>query len=448
MVDEFTASVGGVRGFHRKDHPNQRLQIVVCKPGPDVAVALSLQQEASRDHYIVRDGRIPGTPFLGEYMTTVSYERAYSGGPMRRDTLSSSELLLRYREHHPSEVILGFAGCGNVTMNPRFVAYAEGRLLYTEPDLKDRMSSFHRDNPSIVVWKTGSPTFARVRYRLTKPKRSLTRSGGPKILCRERSEFDIEIDGTCDRQDEVRFIAQGPPLVRGGAPIDEDDLIQMAKDGWFYDLRHVVQFPWVNWKGNSRPDKLPISVGLENMWKAGKIVEREIEKALRGRPVRIKLVPYTRRHAYVREDGKPVGVDPIKEALDAQSYRPSSDPKERGEYHIDQDAKRLTICLHRGIYNHSILGLSKKNELIWLGLGGLGNRVGVTMTDAATLATQNGMHNALLIDNGGDVMLNIREKWILPSTYVRTRFRGLLLFAASSSTVIPVADGRVPLDPL
>jgi hypothetical protein len=449
MEEKLKVNVGGIHGWRRNDQSDKQLRVVACRPGSGVSLAVSTQQEASRDHYIVRHGTIPETPFLGEYMTTVSYEKAYIGGPIRLDTLSYRELLLRYREQHAHEGILGFAGCANVTMNPRFVAYVEGRLLYTEPDLSDKTSSFHRANPSIVVRKAGAPTFAQVRYELTKKGELSVQPGAPKILRSQQGEFSVEIEDSHEAFDDVRFIVQGPPLVRNGRPINEGDLVRMAKDGWFYDLRHVIQFPWVKWRGKDDLNWLSVSVGLENMWASGEIVKGEVEKALQGQPVHVDLRPYEDKgQEYVEKHGKPIGIDPIEEALDAQSYRSSADPRSRGEYRINRTARQLTICSHEGIYNHSILGLSNRNELIWLAICGRGGRVGVTMLDAAQLAAQNGMHNALLIDNGGDVMLNIHEEWIARSAHERTRLRGLLLFTAPALTAIPVGDGYVPVQPL
>jgi hypothetical protein len=404
----------------------------------DGKVAVSVQEEASRDHYIVRNGTMPGTPFLGEYMRRVDGHTTFDGVAMRADTLSAHELLLRYRETHDDMEVMGFAGFGNVTMNPRFMAYIDGRLVYTRPDLDDPDSSFERPNPSVIVRRNGAAVFGGVQFRLGRQidkqklgiadRKWLTGEGA---LPGAEGEFQVVVDGEVMTRDDVVCVIQGPPLVAGGRPVEASDVGVMAQQGWFYDLRHIIRFPYVKLPGPPGVAALGVDVGLERLWSGQGLNRQEVARALRGGIVSVPLEPYNDPNwPYVQTYGRPVGSPLVVETLGRQSYvdQGTQAPSGRDQFRLSGNA--LQIRYGEGIYNHSVLGLSRDGELLWLGLAGLGGRAGLTMAETATLAALNGMENALLIDNGGDVMLNLRGEWVVRSGYNRTRIRGLLIFAA------------------
>lgn len=419
-----------IRGRFRRDCPNRDLRCVLYKVPSALQLGVAFQQEQAGGHYIVRE-KMDDAPFSGQYLRTLLGETARSAEEIRAETLSYQEQILRYHERHRDRMVVAFAGAGNITMNPRFMAYADGRLASTEIDQK---RYFGKPAPAFVVSNTGKTRFRyAVSFSLVRNKPVLQVGG--KVCTR----------GTA-------CAIQGPCLVRNGDPINAADLSTMAQDEWFYDLRHIIQFPYVSWPAG-HPNPLRIDVGLEALWEDVSGV-RELNKdrvagALAGDVIKIDLRPYVDTiYPYSQKYGGVVGIDAVRNALDTQSYSTNGGKQHRGWYRIDRSAKKLHIRFHEGTYNHSILGLTKGDaEIRWLGLAGLGGRVGLTMVDAANLAAENGLHNALLIDNGGDVMFNYRGEWVIRSGYDRTRIRGLLLFTAKTGDSPPRQDW-LPLDPI
>jgi len=423
-------NVGGARGIHRPDCPDRDLRVVLYRVPPEAELAVTFQREASGGHHIVRGHTMPGTPFAGQYMITLTGKTAYSADEMRAESLSYAEQVRRYEERRPDRAVLGFAGAGNITMNPRFMAFDGEAMAYTDPDAS---GTFGKPCPALLVWRNGG-----VEFR-------------PDVSFKQGEEKPIVEVGGTDRTIEIATAIQGPRLVADGMPIDEAGLIDLTVNGWFYDLRHVLQFPFLAWPPERpRNERVEIDCGLETFWDDGQLNETQVRDALSGEEIEINLDTYLdTAHGYVRDvgGGQPVGIDPVEETLRAQGYSDRLPRGEQGWFAIDRAENTLRIRLRKGIYNHSILGLTEDGELRWLGIAGLGGRVGVTMEQAARLAAANGLHHALLVDNGGDVMLNLRGEWVIRSGYGRSRIRGLLLFTVP---ITPVAfdEEWLPLEPL
>jgi len=413
--------VSELRGRFREDFPQRELRYVLYKVPSSQQLAVTFQQEQGGGHYIVRE-QMADAPFSGQYLTTLSGE-----------TVVSPEQILRYHETHKDRMVAAFAGAGNITMNPRFMAYANGRLAYTDID---RAKHFGTEAPAFVVSDSGRTRFSDAVAL------GLGEDGHTPF---------VKINGRT-RTPTTDCVIQGPCLVKNGVPTSQAKLVKMAQDGWFYDLRHIIQFPFIFWTAG-RPNPLEIDLGLERMWTntdKGRVLNKtSIKTALQGGRIDIDLSLYTDpKYSYCKTYGSVVGVDALREALESQSYSAKRDEDTRGWYKIDRRKKTLSICYHEGTYNHSILGLTEDgSEIRWLGLAGLGGRIGVTMVDAARLAAENGLHNALLVDNGGDVMFNYRGEWVIRSGYDRTRIRGLLLFTTKTGASRPLQNW-LPLDPI
>jgi len=419
-----------LQGRFRQGFVNRDLRYVLYKVPSSQQLAVTFQQEQVGRHYIVRE-KMEDAPFCGQYLNTLSGNTAFSSAEIRAETLSYREQILRYHETHKDRMVAAFAGAGNITMNPRFMAYSNGRLAYTDIDAKEH---FGNNAPALVVSTAGQTRFCdAVSLGLNQ---------------RNKEPF-IKIDGR-NRTGSTSYVIQGPCLVKNGVPISHRKLLGLAQEGWFYDLRHIIQFPHIFWTVGNLPP-LEIDVGLEQMWSnshQGRVLNKKlIARALRGDEIEIDLSSYEEgNHNYCKTYGGVVGISAVCAALKSQSYSTMRDGNTRGWYKIEDQT--LHIRYHQGIYNHSILGLTKDgDEIRWLGLAGLGGRVGITMVDAARLASAHGLHNALLMDNGGDVMFSYRGEWVIRSGYGRTRIRGLLLFTTEAGESRPLQN-RLPLDPI
>lgn len=363
-------------------------------------LSLSVQETANRHHSIVRGQTIPGTPFCGEYAVDLAGVPVV-GSHIRDDTLAWGEHLARAEERNGGRKATGFFGAGNLTMNPEYVGFSRGTLYCVDGQRFDRLF------PSLVFDGEGV-SFQRARL--------------------DPSSVPSEKDGL-----------SGPQLVSDGKPVDFATLVSMAQEGYFYDLRHVLQFPSIFWP---EEEGLSIDIGLERFWKGGELDRAAVGSALRGEVLEVNLRSYTDP---APRYGKAFGISLLRDVLTSQGYAEARPPQSPGEFQLGED-ETLRIRFFPGIYNHSLLGVDSARDLVWLGMVGLGNRVGLTMLDTARLASDL-MTNAILVDNGGDVMCWLDRRWVLPSSYGRERTRGLVLLHGDPARA-SVQREDLPIRPL
>ncbi len=118
--------------------------------------------------------------------------------------------------------------------------------------------------------------------------------------------------------------------------------------------------------------------------------------------------------------------------MTVQGHVETERPQARGEWRLAHD--RIEIVFYLGIYTHSVLGMGENTGLVWLGLASQGGRKGMTLLDTARLAAEY-MTDAILVDNGGDVMCRLDDAWLMPSVYGRERIRGVLLLTGDRPAV-------------
>jgi len=370
--------------YNRPDVACTAARYTVVKVPAKAHFLVSAQAEADRDHYIVRGRPIPGTAFHGEYVVNLAGVPV-TGRHIRDDTIDWREHLRRSCSRTQEGSLVGFVGAGNLTMNPQFIGFSQGQVYCV------RLQSFDRAFPFVLSDQEGV-RFEQVRCSPDDPPRG---------------------DGI-----------SGPQLVREGKPLNLDELARMASEGQFYDLRHAIQFPHITWEsqgGSGMASPPPIDVGLERFWRDGMLDPQAVTSAILGEPVEIPLQPYVE---VFPPAGQPIGLDRLTATLNAQGYVEANRPQARGEWNLAHD--RIQVVFYLGIYNHSLLGMGEDSALVWLGLSSQGGRTGLTLLDTAQLAADY-MTDAILVDNGGDVMCRLDDSWLVPSAYERERIRGLLL---------------------
>jgi hypothetical protein len=223
--------------------------------------------------------------------------------------------------------------------------------------------------------------------------------GGPEVY---------STGGECITR-EVEFATYGQMLVNNSRCITDDDLIRMIRNGEFYDLRHVFLFGRIE----TGPDRR-IDIGLAGLWdEQGNIDADAVERALRG----------DRTFTDVRQ----FAPGRVRQAMLAKGYAEVADPKAPGEYSLKSGI--LMVVLKRGIYPHNMIGVRDDGRLIVAAVRGLSNRVGVTLPGGAEIMRMLGAKAALLIDNGGDVMMSFDDEMVLCSCEEqRDRLRSMILF--------------------
>lgn len=312
---------------------------------------------------------------------------------IRDDTISWKEHLLRSRSRIQGQHVIGFVGTGNVTMNPEFIGFSNGKVYYV------RTQSFERRFPTLLSTRQGV-VFQHVQC-------SPSRSFGSEGLV-------------------------GPQLVSDGQAITNSDLSQMTSEGAFYDLRHVIQFPCIRWNGGGLPGAtIPppsIDIGLERFWRDGEIDQEATVRAIRGDSIELDIEPYL---ANFPPAGEAIGLNRLRTSMAMHGYVQTDHPQSPGEWKLASD--RIEVIYYQGIYNHSLLGTSAGGDLVWLGITSHGGQAGMTLLDTARLAADC-MTDGILVDNGGDVMCRLANEWVVPSIHGREKIRAILVLMGSKNS--------------
>jgi hypothetical protein len=335
------------------------------------------------------------TEELDENGRLVDAGRRISGADnMRRpgQVWTVEEHLENYRAGHPCERVLAWTGNGNLLSNPYFVAWLSGQLFHLRGEER---------------------RFAAMRYSCL-----AVRQAGQK--CRVSIEtFDL----SKPLPDGLMCFTVGQRLVEGGKPIDTDGLVRLAEEQQFYDLRHLFLFGRI-----PRGEKRWIDAGLAAFWNNGEMDTAAVEGAIRGEPVTVDVSQF--------------GEQEVRDAMGAKDYVEVGEPKQPGQYSLGNGA--LKVVLLEGLYPHNMIGIRKDGTLFTAVVRGLSNRAGVTIRGAAQLMRSLGAADALLIDNGGDVMLSFDGEMVSGSAEgERNKLRSILLFRCQDDVFLERDDARL-----
>ena len=318
-------------------------------------------------------------------------------GPMRQHLWSVREHQNDFASRHPHWKLWGAVGNGNLLCNPFFVGYAGGRLfrLGSEAPALER-----RVYTCLVTWTAG----ASPRRVTIEPLRFAERDGRGRVYS-ERLARDITR--------EIEFATFGQQIVRGGQPLASEELTRMVVEGQFYDLRHRFLFGRCQ-LGSDRW----LDVGLAPFFDdTGALNPELLRAACEGKPLAVDISQFD-RHGVVA-------------ALVAKGYA-SADYALHG--------RTLEIKLKEGIYPHNLVGLRDDGKLLHVGIDGLSNRVGVTLTQAAALMAGLGARQSLILDNGNDVFLQWGGEYLVGSAEGdQKRLRSILCFKSEpgAGTITP-----------
>jgi phosphodiester glycosidase len=316
---------------------------------------------------------------------------------MRKQVWSIDQHKLEFAKRYPNQKIVAWVGNGNLLSNPHFAAFVHGSLFHLASE-SDQIGK--RRYSSLVVRRRGDKrvTIESVRYSLSSNTlRILTDSGD-------------------DITDQVEYATFGQQLVGHGEPLSLHQIKQMANGLQFYDLRHLFLFGRI-----PAGDKRWLDAGLAAFWDDSVLNTHAVEAALNGEPVTVDVKQFDR------------GV--VRTAMDAKGYNEVRIPTQPGEFSLE--GGKLEVVLLEGLYPHNMIGVRNDGSVISVVLRGLSNRLGVSIRAAAAIMAALGAADALLIDNGGDVMMSFGEDQVLGSAEgERNRLRSVLLFRS-----------EVPLNP-
>lgn len=177
-----------------------------------------------------------------------------------------------------------------------------------------------------------------------------------------------------DTDPEDGWLISGPDLVRAGR-------VSVSDATLFADPRHLLGFPYVTLGSGERVD-----LGHDTLLADPHLYRQ----AVAGAPVTLRMP----------ED---LSTDELRRALSVKDYVESADLTRRGSYRLDH--RDLTLTFQQGVYPHHALGVDSAGRVGSLLVPGQSNRTGTTIAALAETLVDHGFHDAILLDNGGDVGL-------------------------------------------
>lgn len=427
-----------IRALRDSEKPDEQTgQVLVLECDPEyVTPAVSVQPHWHNSLGIVRgvkeNGALvedhireildkSGTPIdVGE---TVG--RLVGADKMRRQVWSVQDHREAYENAHPDEEVVAWVGNGNLLSNPHFLALAaseKGLVLYHLRNEARRFAT--RRYTCLVVRKDG------FKPRVSIETLTLERRGDRIVVYSAKKQNITE---------EIKYATFGQQLVRKGKPITAEALVDMAKEGQFYDLRHLFLFGRLR-QGEER-EKRWMDAGLAAFWGNNS----RLNKSIIGKALRATL-EINREPIPVSVDVSQFDPEDVCCAMDDKSYdKVENSLSKPGQYGLKDGV--LKVIFREGLYPHHMIGI-RNGKILSVVLRGLSNRLGVTIRGAAELMEQLSVDDALLIDNGGDVMMSFGSEVVLGSAGgERNRLRSMVLYRKKKGISVPHDSLRLVIYP-
>lgn len=320
----------------------------------------------------------------------------FGASEMRRLTPRVDRLVDQYESAHLGHRVLGFVGNGNLLFNDWFVAWVQDNLYPYGELFCLNGENLSREYNCFSIYQGGNAEIEKIKFQGT-PLRPISALTG-------------------DPLNDLRYATFGQPLVNNGEIVGIEDIAH-----FFGDLRHLFDFPFVD----------GIRIGEQYLWNNPQL----LRNAATNRAVTFPL-------AYVK-DGKTIQLAPtdprLMGELKFRLYRKSNSPSKPGEYSINGET--MTIIFHPGINPHNAIGLRKKGGQITavsIVIRGLSNRSGTSVERLAERMVEAGVQNAILLDNGADVMMHVRTEagmWeFAPSFDKRECLNSIILYVKKSDS--------------
>jgi hypothetical protein len=363
-----------------------RVCVFEFRPGP-IRPAISVQASWNHSSGIIRGAGENGA-LLEDHQLDDRGNRVFGADEMRQGAWTVDEHRAAWLRDHPDRRILAWVGNGNLLNNPGFVA-ATGNRLFCLHDEERRFTetTYH----CLANWRDG------------------------------RASIET-LDLSAPLSAGLESFTSGQRLVQAGKPIDTDTLVRDAANGAYYDLRHLFLFGRL-----PRGPKRWIDVGPTAFWNEG-----ALERAVRRLPVTADISQF---HA----------AD-VRAALAEKDYAEVPDPAHPG--HFALGSNELRVVYREGLYPHHMSGVREDGTVLSVVVSGASNRAGVTIRGAADIMCRLGARDAILIDNGGDVMMSFDGRMVLGSAEdERNQLRSILLFHAERDQALSPDDARLVLYP-
>jgi hypothetical protein len=122
----------------------------------------------------------------------------------------------------------------------------------------------------------------------------------------------------------------------------------------------------------------------------------------------------------------------------------------KGQYFIDELARQVVVGLLPAVYPHHIVGMTRDGKLVNISISGLSGRSGISIQDAKSLSIKAGLTDALIFDNGNDVIARLGGGSVIchKKNTRQTRLTAALHFGSLGTSLAGFAfrNETLPLD--
>jgi hypothetical protein len=323
-----------------------------------------------------------------------------------REDFPTLDSFIQEYEESTGKKVLAVIPNGNLLANEWFVGFKDGEIYHRlDEPIEQREYTF------LIVDKEGRPRIEKCR-----------------------------VEALESNQENILFATSGQPLVRNGQPVLLSDIVTQ-----FEDLRHLFTFPRIKWEkiknlGFQISGQLSGSLyfGANYMVGNGELLEQAANGEVVSLPIRDVFLDILKQHDQEAEQKfTDECYEKLKEELEkglqsaGYTNAQSKDPEELvwGEYKIEDNT--LYIRLKEGIYPHTAIGIKEDGQVVLYAVNGKSGRLGITIPRLQKLLLEDGVQDAILIANGGDVVLRIfREEIfedVISSPQGRKRFTSAIL---------------------
>lgn len=368
------------------EYQNYPVRVFLMDFNPNsIDLILSVQEELNQSIGIKRESS-------KEFTRSKENNQKISGTrKMRHTTITYIEHLKRFRRKYRKKSAIAVIGNGNILFNTWFVAWMNRKVFALEDE-----PIAARTYSSVIVWKNRKSfpvTIGDVKYRDNKV-----------ILLEGKQESDIT--------KRIKFATFGQKLVDNHKKVKIYKIINQ-----FYDLRHLL--PGLYY---TAPNGRKYVFGLDQLYKD----EKKKISAVMKKPVNLEM--------YINDSGLRIKIsaNKLREVLNGSDFKEVNnrrDIKREGQYYINPDGETITIKYKPNVYPHCIIGTTDEGTVRCMAITGLSGRAGISVEKASKLAADLNMKDAVLLSNGGDVIMRYFGEMIVKSSEKRRRFRSILILA-------------------
>jgi hypothetical protein len=324
----------------------------------------------------------------------------------------------KFLEAYPELEILGFQGCGDLTMNEWNVAYINNALAETQSTLIYLPQELleERIYTCLIKWKADQNRPSRLTIQEVRFNRRCSVRVPNELIWVQYNQTWIPVG------DLIDFAVSNQQVIRDG------EIVPVVTTCYqFGDLRHLLHMPNLNPQGplyqgepqrspnNHRPRQYFNKDQYGDIWLGEETFLRdETQNLLRtalSSPVFLDFPPDANEMI-------------LRSALEREEYEEVSNalqPLSPGKWRFVSRGPQVTILeifFKRNNYGWTMIGLSQDNRRIYClscrGNPGKTDKVGKSgqgyiLEDAARFLLNQGVYNALLMDEGKDVFQAVRE---------------------------------------